>query len=113
MELLKEFISNYKDVIHLSLVFIFMVVQLILLFKKKEVNFDNILVYLDKILPNLINQAESIVGSDNKMALVVKSAKAMTEKKFGCALSDKFIKDKVESYLDTPSKKKGAKDGKN
>lgn len=65
---------------------------------------DACLVYLDEILPGLINDAELLPGlkGKDKLALVIESSKRELVKKFGYCLDSPLIANRIESYLSTP-----------
>lgn len=65
---------------------------------------DTVLVYLDELLPSLINNAELLPGlnGEGKLALVIESANQELVKRFGYRLDSSLIKTKVEAFLSTP-----------
>lgn len=107
-----------KLVIHYSKYIYYLVVILLLvigvIFNKKPItdNINDILVYIDEVLPDLILSAEKIPelsqkGTD-KLALVVSSCVKLVKTKFKVKVDSSLqnrIVGRVEAYLSTPQKK--------
>lgn len=100
-------IHNWRDIAAVCVFIISVVIAIIR--KKPSMNWlDNILVYVEGLLPKLIRDAEVLSDGESKMALVLRSVQESVKKKYGITLSEEVlarVKEMVEEILSTPQKK--------
>ena len=104
-----EFIKEYYYLIVLILALVILILECILSFRVKPN--QNILSFIDKIVPDLVKSAEDIYGAghgEDKLLYVFRNVSTSLANVFNiqnAGTYEKYINERVEKTLSTPQKK--------